>query len=299
MKKAVKIAIPVLVAVIVVTSLISRSDMFFLDDRRPTITSSAEPEKVLDYYLDVVEKTTKEKNFKLDITTMVKFNKIDCSIAILNPIMKRLIDYTLGELEDEVSSYTFKDGALIDDPLVVPNDVMHLIHSDFNKKYYHGISAAQVEDFEDKKSVAFIISKETATVDAVMRAINYLNKYGKMSDTPEVKALVPTHTNFIDITSVVRSMQNMLLKNNNSSEAKEEETPDFAGENGSISQISGGLCSLGDTSIMCDINNNSCLQSLEIYAPVSVQASIKFMNRDIEANMQVDVVMKYNFNYDI
>ncbi len=36
-----------------------------------------------------------------------------------------------------------------------------------------------------------------------------------------------------------------------------------------------------------------------IYAPVNVQANMRFLNRDIEADFQVDVILNYNFNYDV
>ncbi|MDE7124455.1 MAG: hypothetical protein K2N83_03055, partial [Eubacterium sp.] len=249
-------------------------------------------------YIDVVENTVNEKNFKLDVTTTVKLNKIDCSYSILNSTLKKLIDYRLGKLEDEVRNYTFIDGSSVENSLIDPNDVIQLTYLDVDKRYYNGVSEAYMEDVGDNTSIAFVISKETATVEAVMRAVNYLNKYGKMSDSPEVKALAPTHTTFIDITSVVRSIQDLVEKNN-SSAGHNNEGYDFVGDNGTTSQIDGGICSLGDTSIMCDINEKSCLQSVMIYAPINIEADIKFLNRDIDANIQIDVILNYNFNYDV
>lgn len=299
MKKIVKIAAVVLLVVIVVVAILSRNDGFVSGVKNLSITSSAEPKKVLDFYIDVVENTVNEKDFKFDVTTTVKLRKIDCSVSILNDPLKKLIDYHIGKLEDAVTSYTFADGVSIEDSHIKPSDVIQLTHTNVNKECYKGVSESWMEDVGENKRIAFIITKETATFDAVMRAVNYLNQYGKMSDSPEVKALAPSHTSFIDITSVVRSMQDLIEKNNDSAGVDKEAGYDLAGENGSTSQKDGGICSLGDTSILCDINSNACLQNIMIYAPVNVQANMRFLNRDIEADFQVDVILNYNFNYDV
>ena len=67
MKKIVKIAAVVLLVVIVVVAILSRNDGFVSGVKNLSITSSAEPKKVLDFYIDVVENTVNEKDFKFDV----------------------------------------------------------------------------------------------------------------------------------------------------------------------------------------------------------------------------------------
>ena len=63
-------------------------------------------------------------------------------------------------------------------------------------------------------------------------------------------------------------------------------------------EILSGDCSIGSSQIIADVNESNCLNKVTMKIPVEFHAVIKFMNRNIDTVIQIEVLQHYSFKHN-
>lgn len=294
MKKTISIAVLIVFFIVLLTALFT--DGF---RQKPFHYENEKSIEAIEFYRDAVNLTRNKKDFDVEITTSAKLKKIDCSNAILNTLIKGIVNHRIGYIEDETETYQFVNGVLSTDSTVVPRNIIQPANSEICDESFDGVLLSNVYDNRGLKRVILMIEQEQASFESTQEAYKSIGKYDIHKNYPEINALAENHSVFLDITSVIPRMQKLFMKNNAHDHNPGDYgplVPDF-GTNGEIIGIEDGVCFLGDTTITAVIGNDGLLNDVVIYAPVGVEVDVRLSDREIKAVVEFEIKQHYIFNY--
>ena len=250
--------------------------------------------KALQSYAEIVKKTKNEKNFTLELTTSVKLSEIDCANPLFNSVIRRIINSRIGEFNKETEIYTFQDGVSLQDKTITPFNTVQPVNSDISELFFDGVKSAYIYNSHGAEWVYFVIGREKTNINAVLAAYQQSGEFNAHKSYPQIDALAKTHSNFINVMSVVPKVQNMFSMNNENSEDYELLFPKNAGE---ATEIEDGYCFLGDTRVTAVKDGENRLKDLLINAPVGVEVEISFLGSKFKTMVSFEISQRYIFEY--
>lgn len=292
MKKIV-ISIIVLAAIAAATVLILVNGNFF--DKKTIIDSSSTPEEIVLYYADAVKNSKNNMDFALDVATTVELKSINSSAVILNSMLEEIIGYKVGDAESNTEKFTFSNGVSSDNSLLTPFSVIQPESAYIESVNYNSIRSVTVDNQTDSALISFEITDETADLDSVLEAINPIIR-GEVTESSALMKLTPYHAKFIDVDDVFATVTDMLGVNNLIGSNKSTASSQSSGSK--AIEILSGDCSIGSSQIIADVNESNCLNKVTMKIPVEFHAVIKFMNRNIDTVIQIEVLQHYSFEYN-
>ncbi|MDE6124738.1 MAG: hypothetical protein K2G22_05865 [Eubacterium sp.] len=260
-------------------------------DKKTIIDSSSTPEEIVSYYANAVENSKNNINFTLDVATSVELKNINSSAVILNTMLEGIIGYQVGDVERNTEKFTFSNGVSLEDSELTPLDIIQPEGINIESVNYNSISSATADNQTDSVSVSFEIADETANLDSVLEAINPIIR-GEVTNSSALMKLTPYHSKFIDVDDVFATVTDMIGVNNLIGSNKSTPSSDSSSK---AIEILSGECSIGKSQIIADINENNCLNKVTMKIPVEFHAVIKFMNRNIDTVIQIEVLQQYSF----
>ena len=292
MKKIV-ISIIVLAAIAAAAVLILVNGNFF--DKKTIIDSSSTPEEIVLYYADAVKNSKNNMDFALDVATTVELKSINSSAVILNSMLEEIIGYKVGDAESNTEKFTFSNGVSSDNSLLTPFSVIQPESAYIESVNYNSIRSVTVDNQTDSALISFEITDETADLDSVLEAINPIIR-GEVTESSALMKLTPYHAKFIDVDDVFFFFSDMLGVNNLIGSNKSTASSQSSGSK--AIEILSGDCSIGSSQIIADVNESNCLNKVTMKIPVEFHAVIKFMNRNIDTVIQIEVLQHYSFKHN-
>lgn len=295
MKRAIEVILVVLLAVGLITALFTNG---FSEEPFPESTEMSI--KALNLYVDSVENTKETENFKLSVTTTVQLNKIDCNSSILSSIFKTIVNHRLGKIDPETEDYLFENGVLKGDETISVDNIVQPVNSEISKNLYSGVKSSYLYDEKGAKGVYFVIGQEKMTVKDTVVTYRNIGEYDLHKEYPEVKALAPNHSNFVDITSAIPRIKALFQQSNehvHDTEQYNAFVPNY-GDNGKMTQIESGYCFLGNSNITAIIDNEKRLSSVIINCPVGAEVNIRFGDSVFKAVVEFNISQSYFFEYE-
>ena len=304
MNKSLKIGKTAIVSIILVIALLFSGCRNVSSP--PAEDDNAKSERALRVYTEAVQNVKNEKNFDLKRTTSFKIDEIHCSTALIDALITKFAEHKFGDIEEKVDLFSFSDGVLTSDKTITPNNIVQPVNSTISEGLFDGIVSAHLYGQGEMNNVSFVIGKEETSIDEIIKITKDLqdkvgmdlSKYDAQDDYPEVDAIVKYHSNFVDIMSVMNTL-NQLMRMNMAQETAEEKAEEekTAGQFGTMENLGAGSCQLGDTSIIAQIDKEHRITTLTIHAPVSVELEVKFMYSSFKSTVRFTVSQIYEYTY--
>lgn len=292
MKKAFGIIAVILSIAILVTALLTngfRDD--FIVDRNEKST------KALVKYAETIENIKNEQNFSMELTTSVKLSEIDCANSLFNSVLRRIINYRIGNIDNDIENYTFQNGVSVYDDNITPSNTIQPVNADVKENLFSGIKSSYIYKEKDGECIHFVIGREKANITDVLQAYQQSGEYDAHKSYPLINDLAKTHSNFINIMSVVPRVQKLFVKNNNGDMADYKQLFPSNVKDGEATKIEDGYCFLGDTRVTAIVDKNGRLYDLLINAPVGVEVKISFLGSEFKTMVSFEISQHYVFEY--
>lgn len=252
-----------------------------INDKEPSA------DKVVALYADAVNKTKSKSNFKLDVTTVIALEAISSEAALLNDMLEIIMGYSVGDTESSTQSYAFSEKENnFETPLDIIQPAGSLIEN-YNADYVLNPLYS-----DEIGMLSFDVKGETAVLDKVMTAINPILKNQPVADNSEINALAPNHSSYINVGNILSTAIDM-LGINELINGEKSGSSDASGDK--TVRISGGSCSIDDMNITAEIDESGFLKSVNINAPVELNAVMLFMNNSINSTIRITVTQTYKF----
>ena len=301
MIKKLKISSTLLISLILIIALAANGCS---RENLPFMGNSEKSEKALKVYTEAVEELKDEENFNLKLTTSIEVKEIDCSLSLLNSILKKVVEHRLGEIEDEVVEFSFADGVLTTDHTIVPENIVQPVNSDINEYFFSGITSSYIADDNGGNDIYFTIGEEAASIDEILSVFESIkdevgtdfSKYNIHNEYPEVDALAKNHSNFIDLMSVAPRIKSLMEMNNDHEHKEDDPEPDY-GDFGKTTQIENGTCMLGDTFVTAQLDQDGRLTSVYFNAPLGMEVNIKIFHNQFKAVVRFTISQTYEYSY--
>lgn len=273
-------------------------------DDIPFIGNSEKSEKALEVYTEAVENLKNEDNFNLKLTTSVELKEMNCSVSLLNSILKKVVDHRLGKIDDEVIEYSFKNGVLTTDNTIVPKNVVQPVNSDINEYFFDGITSSYIVENDGAHDIYFTIGEEAASVDEIMNVFEEIKDevgvdfsgYDIHEEYPEIDALAKNHSNFIDLMSVGPRIRSLMELNNNHEHSKDDPEPDY-GDFGKTTKIENGTCHIGETLVIAHIDEKDRLSSVTFSSPFSIDVNATVFSNSFKTVVKFGISQTYEYSY--
>lgn len=301
MNKNKKFGKPIMVSFIIIIALIFNA----CSNRTDTLDNNGEKsERALNVYIDAVEKLKNEKDFNLKLTTSVTLKEVDCSLSIFNLMLEKAVNHRIGEIEDQITEFSFVDGALKEDKSISPKNIVQPANSDISKDLFDGIDLSYIYSENGSDSIYFVIGRETAPIDDIISAFEKMKddigsdfgNYDVHKEYNEIDALAKYHSNFINIMSVAPRVKNLLDLNNNHEHRPDDLSMNY-GDFGKTAQMENGICYLGDTSVIAKTDKNGRLETVVFCAPIGVDVNVKLMHNQFKAVLNFEISQTYEYRY--
>ena len=301
MIKKLKISSTLLISLILIIALAANGCS---RENLPFMGNSEKSEKALKVYTEAVEELKDEENFNLKLTTSIEVKEIDCSLSLLNSILKKVVEHRLGEIEDEVVEFSFADGVLTTDHTIVPENIVQPVNSDINEYFFSGITSSYIADDNGENDIYFTIGEEAASIDEILSVFESIkdevgtdfSKYNIHDEYPEVDALAKNHSNFIDLMSVAPRIKSLMEMNNDHEHKEDDPEPDY-GDFGKTTQIANGTCHIGETGVMAHIDEKNRLSSVVFRCPVGIDVNAIFLHSNFKTVVRFEVSQTYEYSY--
>lgn len=301
MIKNFKISNAVLISLILVIACVANGCS---KDDIPLIGNPEKSEKALKVYAEAVDDLKNKDNFDLKITTSVKLKEIDCSLSALNSILKRVVNHRLGNIEDDIAEFSFRNGVLTDDNTIVPKNIVQPVNSEISEYLFNGVTSSYIYSDNHAHNIFFTIGEEAASIDEVMSVFETLKddvgadfgKYDIHKQYPEINALAKNHSNFIDIMSVAPRVKKLLNANNNYENIKQDLPPGFS-DFGKTTKKENGTCHIGETSVTAMIDDKGRMLSVVFRAPLGMDVNGTLIHNSFKAFVSFEISQTYEFSY--
>ncbi|MDE5671101.1 MAG: hypothetical protein K2I14_06535 [Eubacterium sp.] len=301
MVKFLKMSNAVLISLILIITMFangcSRDDI-------PFMGNSEKSEKALKVYTEAIEELKNEEDFDLKLTTSVELKEISCSLSAFNSILKKVVNHRLGEVEDEVVKFSFKDGVLASDNTIVPKNIVQPVNSDINDYLFNGVTSSYIYSENDEHAVYFTIGEEAASIDEIMDVFEELKdevgtdfgKYDIHKEYPEIDSLAKYHSNFIDIMSVAPRISNLMSANNNHEHSEDDSTRNY-GDFGKTTKIENGTCHIGESEVTANIDDKGRMLNVIFKVPLSVDVNVRLLHNSFKAAVKFEICQTYEYSY--
>lgn len=291
------VLISLILAIACIANGCSRDDI-------PLIGNPEKSEKALKTYAEAVDDLKNKDDFDLKITTSVELKEIDCSLSAFNSILKKVVNHRLGNIEDDIAEFSFRNGVLTDDNTIVPKNIVQPVNSEISEYLFSGVTSSYIYSDDHVRSIFFTIGEEAASIDEIMRVFETLKddvgadfgKYDIHKQYPEIGALAKNHSNFIDIMSVAPRVKKLLDANNNYENLKKD-LPSGFGDFGKTTKIENGTCHIGETSVTAMIDDKGRMLSVVFRAPLGMDVNVTLIHNSFKAFVRFEISETYEFSY--
>lgn len=291
------VLISLILAIACIANGCSRDDI-------PLIGNPEKSEKALKTYAEAVDDLKNKDDFDLKITTSVELKEIDCSLSAFNSILKKVVNRRLGNIEDDIAEFSFRNGVLTDDNTIAPKNIIQPVNSEISEYLFSGVTSSYIYSDDHVHSIFFTIGEEAASIDDIMSVFETLKddvgadfgKYDIHKKYPEIGALAKNHSNFIDIMSVAPRVKKLLDANNNYENLKKD-LPSGFGDFGKTTKIENGTCHIGETSVMAMIDDKGRMLSVVFRAPLGMDVNVTLIHNNFKAFVSFEISETYEFSY--
>lgn len=291
MKKAFGIVAIVLSMTILVTVLFTNGF------KEPIIGDNEKSIKALKLYAETIEKAKNEDDFSLELTTSIKLNEIECANPLFNSVLRRIISYRIGNIDKEIETFTFKNGVSLQDETITPFNTVQPVNAQIKEDFFDGVKSSYIYEDQDGECVYFVIGKEKSNINDVLAAYQQCGEYDAHKSYPQIDILAKTHSNFINVMSVVPRVQNLFAKNNDGDMEDYKLLFPNNTNAGETTEIEDGYCFLGDTRVTAINDKDGRLYDLLINAPVGVEVKVRFLGSEIKTMVSFEISQHYVFEY--
>lgn len=283
MKKRIRIFLLITMAV-----SIAFSGCGIFANRKNRLKEDASVEQVASFYAEAVKNSKNSGNFKLDVKTTVELNTVNSGISLLDNALATIMGYKVGDSVTNNKSFSFENGR--DSENHTPMSIIQPAGAFIENFNANAITVKSISNNENTR-FSFVIKKESASIDAVTKAIIPIIKGQENADKSAVVHLAPNHSAYIDVGDILLTVIDILGMENliNSSGSKK------ASSSNNAVGIDGGNCALGETEFTVETDENDLLKSVSFNAPVELNANIKFMNKTFRTVIGITVSQVYTF----
>lgn len=301
MVKILKISNAVLISLILIITMFANGCS---REEIPFMKSSEKSEKALKVYTKAIEELKNEEDFDLKLTTSLELKEISCSLSAFNSILKKVVNHRLGEVEDEVVKFSFKDGVLTNDNTIVPKNIVQPVNSDIDDYLFSGVTSSYIYSENNEHAVFFTIGEEAASIDEIMNTFEKLKdevgtdfgNYDIHKEYPEINSLAKYHSNFINIMNVASRISHLMLANNKHEHSKDDSTRDY-GDFGKTTKIENGTCHIGQSEVIANIDDKGRLRSVIFRVPLGMDVNVLLMHNSFKAVVSFEICQTYEYSY--